>query len=83
MQVVRDHLWKEGSRGAIGQIHVIFSSPVSVMQWGWETFGGFLSYAFNMEVVVFWYNLVTVGTVLTAEVVVNFENFFEVILVAN
>ena len=25
----------------------------------------------------------TVGTVLTAEVVVNFENFFEVILVAN
>ena len=52
MQVVRDHLWKEGSRGAIGQIHVIFSSPVSVMQWGLETFGGFLSYAFNMEVVV-------------------------------
>ena len=29
------------------------------------------------------YYLPTVGTVLTAEVVVNFENFFEVILVAN
>ena len=28
-------------------------------------------------------NSSTVGTVLTAEVVVNFENFFEVILVAN
>ena len=27
--------------------------------------------------------LPTVGTVLTAEVVVNFENFFDVILVAN
>ena len=55
LQVARDLLWKEGFREVIGRIRVIFSSPVSAMQWVWETFGGFQSYAFNMGAVVFWY----------------------------
>ena len=37
-------------RGVAGIISVTSSCPAWGMQWGWETFGGFLTYAINMEV---------------------------------